>query len=248
MKKNSLFVLLLTMLCFSVYAQDEDYWVEVKAGEFFMGCNEQDKDCYPDEQPLHKVKVSTFYIAKTEVTVKQYRDYCLKTGKQMPKEPSYGWADDNPIVNITWQEAMQYAQYMGCRLPTEAEWEYAARGGNKSKGYKYSGSDDWDEVAWSYENSNKTIHPVAMKKPNELGIYDMSGNAWEWCSDNYEIFYYNSSPTNNPKGPTKGIGKVNRGGCYSFDYTLLNVHHRRCSDANAKGMGTGMRLVKDKRN
>ncbi|MBR1627447.1 MAG: SUMF1/EgtB/PvdO family nonheme iron enzyme [Bacteroidales bacterium] len=239
------------LICFGVffnplYAQfNNDYWVKVEGGTFVMGCSEKDDECYPDEQPAHRVTLNTFYIGKYEVTVRQYRDYCNKIGKQMPEEPKYGWQDNYPIVNLTWQEANEYAEYYGCRLPTEAEWEYAAKGGNKSEGYIYSGSNNWYEVGWSYENSDREPHEVGQKKPNELGIYDMSGNAWEWCSDNYEIFYYAQSPANNPKGPQKGLGKVNRGGCFAFDYALMNVHHRRCSDPNAKGRGTGFRLVKD---
>ena len=246
LKRHFILVILILLIFNSLSAQiDGDYWVKVEGGSFIMGCNEGDNDCYPDEQPAHKVTVSSFYIAKYEVTVKEYRDYCKKTGKPMPKEPSYGWYDNFPIVLLTWQEATDYAEYMGCRLPTEAEWEFAAKGGNKSKGYAYSGSNSWDEVGWSYENSDHIPHAVGQKAPNELGIYDMSGNAWEWCSDNYEIFYYQSSPDNNPKGAEKGLGKVNRGGCFAFDYALIKVHHRRCLDANARGTGTGLRLVKD---
>lgn len=239
-------ILLLFITPFVAFAQmDNNYWVKVEGGSFIMGCNKGDKDCYPDEIPAHKVTLNSFLIGRFEVTVKQYRDYCIKTGKTMPSEPAGGWLDDYPIVSITWTEANEYAKYYGCRLPSEAEWEYAAKGGNKSKGYLYAGSNNYDEVGWSYENSDKSLHPVGQKAPNELGLYDMSGNAWEWCNDNYEIFYYESSPTNNPKGPTTGIGKVNRGGCFAFDYPLMNTHHRRCSDANAKGTGTGFRLVKD---
>ncbi|MGP1515144.1 MAG: formylglycine-generating enzyme family protein [Bacteroidales bacterium] len=230
----------------SISAQfSSDYWIKVEQGTFIMGCNDSDKDCYPDEQPQHKVTISSFYIARYEVTVKEYRDYCEKTGKTMPQEPKYGWHDNYPIVNLTWQEAYDYAKYMGCRLPTEAEWEYAAKGGNLSQGYRYSGSNNWQEVGWCYENSDKEPHAVGQKQPNELGIYDMSGNAWEWCNDNYEIFYYKQSPTANPQGPSKGLGKVNRGGCFAFDFALMNPHHRRCLDANAKGTGTGLRLAKD---
>ena len=245
--KSHFIVLMFILLFFNVlHSQNsKDYWVFVEGGSFLMGCNEQDKECYADEQPLHKVTLSSFYIAKYEVTVKQYRDYCEKTGKAMPKEPSYGWQDDFPVVNVTWDDAKAYAEYMGCRLPSEAEWEYAAKGGKKSEGYLYSGSNDWDEVGWSYENSDKMPHPVGTKKPNELGIYDMSGNAWEWCSDNYGLYYYAESPAVNPRGPSKGLGKVNRGGCFAFDYLLLNVHHRRCSAPDATGTGTGFRLVKD---
>lgn len=213
-----------------------------------MGCEENSKDCYPDERPAHKVFVESFEIGKYEVTVKEYREFCEKTGRKMPFLSANSSGDDFPIVNVSWDEAKEFAAWAGGRLPTEAEWEYAARGGNKSKGYKYAGCNDYKEVAWCSENSDKRLHCVGEKKPNELGIYDMSGNAWEWCGDNYEIFYYENSPKSNPKGPLHGIGKVNRGGCFSFDSGLANIHHRRCSDVKSIGSGTGFRIVREVKN
>ncbi len=233
------------LICNLAFSQE---FVRVEGGYFYMGCDEDSADCYPDEKPIHQVYISTFEIGKYEVTVKEYKDFCSAKNKPMPSEPSYGWEDDMPIVNVSWQDANDFAQWKGCRLPTEAEWEYAAKGGNLSKGYKYSGSNDYDEVGWCFENAEKRVHKVGQKKPNEIGIYDMSGNAWEWCSDNYEIFYYENSPTKNPKGPQKGLGKVNRGGCFAFDYGLMNVHHRRCSDPASIGSGTGFRLARDIKN
>ncbi len=243
MQKNRLIIF---FLCFclltSCFGQE---FVRVEGGYFIMGCNQTEKNCYPDESPAHKVYISTFEIGKYEVTVGEYREFCKATNHNMPSAPSYGWKDNMPIVNVSWQDAHDYATWKGCRLPTEAEWEYAAKGGNKSLGYKYSGSNNYDKVGWCYENSDKRLHPVGEKKPNELGIYDMSGNAWEWCSDNYEIFYYENSPNTNPQGPLKGLGKVNRGGCFAFDYGLMSVHHRRCSDTSSAGSCTGFRLAKD---
>lgn len=241
MLKNKLIILL---FCFSLALHAQEF-VRVEGGLFTMGCTSTDKDCYPDERPSHRVMVSTFEIGKYEVTVKEYKEFCKATKRQMPQQPSFGWVDNYPMVNVTWQDAVDYAAWKGCRLPTEAEWEYAAKGGKESKGYIYSGSNNSDEIAWSYENAEKHPHPVGTKKPNELGIYDMSGNAWEWCQDNYQIFYYETSPATNPKGPDSGLGKVNRGGCFAFDKTLLNVHHRRCSDPKSKGTGTGFRLARD---
>lgn len=232
--------------CGSLYAQTflDIKWIKVEGGEFDMGCRQTDPDCYPDEE-AHRVSVSTFEIAAHEVTVAQYRLYCEKTGNPMPKEPPFGWQDEHPIVNITWKEAQGFATWAGARLPTEAEWEYAARGGRLSRGYLYSGSNNPDEVGWSYENSSKTTHPVGQKKPNELGIYDMSGNAWEWCSDNYAIDYYNHSPRLNPQGPREGLGKCNRGGCFNFDCKVMKVSHRRGSGEESIGVGTGFRLARD---
>lgn len=244
MKKILAYFLFIT-LSFLSFGQGKESieWVKVEGGTFLMGCEKTEADCYPDEEQ-HKVTLSTFYISKYEITVVQYRYYCEQTGKSMPQEPVFGWQDNAPIVNVTWQEAKDYAKWAGGRLPTEAEWEFAARGGNKSKGFKYSGGDNPLEVGWCFENAEKTTHPVGEKLANELGIYDMSGNAWEWCEDNYEIYYYKHSPEKNPKGPRTGLGKVNRGGCYNFDYHLMKPSHRRGSGAESTGTGTGFRIVK----
>jgi formylglycine-generating enzyme required for sulfatase activity len=244
MKKIAILILCFTIthLAFS-QGKESIEWVKVEGGTFQMGCQKTEPDCYPDEEQ-HTVTLSTFQISKYEITVAQYRYYCNQTGKSMPQEPNFGWQDNAPIVNVTWQEAKDYAKWAGGRLPTEAEWEFAARGGNKSKGYKYSGGDNALEVGWCYENSEKMTHPVGEKKANELGLYDMSGNAWEWCEDNYDIYYYKNSPQKNPKGPTKGIGKVNRGGCYNFDYRLMKTTHRRGSGDESTGTGTGFRIAK----
>lgn len=246
MIKKYIFILFIG-LNISLFAQTKPNtdWVRVEGGSFMMGCDESDNDCYPDEQPKHKVNISTFEIGRYEVTVEEYREFCKATKRNMPSPPPMGFIDSHPIVYITWQDATDYAKWIGGRLPTEAEWEFAAKGGNFSKGYIYAGSNNYDEVGWSYENSSNQTHPVGLKLPNELGIYDMSGNAWEWVSDNYEIFYYQNSPTINPKGPDKGLGKVNRGGCFNFDYKLMRTSHRRGSGENTAGFGTGFRVARD---
>ncbi len=179
--------------------------VFVEGGTFQMGSNSES-----DEKPIHTVTVSSFFMDKTEVTQAEYR-------KVMGHNPSnFSGCDDCPVEQVSWYGAVAYAKKVGKRLPTEAEWEYAARGGNKSKGYRYSGSNNLDAVAWSRVNSghNKT-HPVAEKQPNELGLYDMSGNVWEWCSDWYSDSYYRSSPKSGPKGPNSGASRVFRGGGWS---------------------------------
>ena len=143
--------------------------VFVEGGTFQMGSNSGDDN----EKPVHTVTVSSFYMDKTEVTQAEYR-------KVMGKNPSrFSGCDDCPVENVSWHDANEYAKKVGKRLPTEAEWEYAARGGNKSKGYNYSGSNDLDAVGWYDNNSSGKTHPVAQKQPNELGLYDMSGNVWE---------------------------------------------------------------------
>jgi sulfatase modifying factor 1 len=173
-----------------------------------------------DEKPVHSVTVSSFSMAKYETTVAQYRAYCNATGREMPEAPSSGWKDNNPIVSVTYNDAVAYCNWLGekyggtYRLPTEAEWEYAARGGNISKGYTYSGSDNIDEVGWYKDNSGSQTNAVGRKKPNELGLYDMTGNVYEWCHDWYDEPYYSTSPSSNPKGPSYGGIRVLRGGSW----------------------------------
>ncbi len=216
--------------------------VFVKGGSFDMGSNEND-----DETPIHKVTVSDFYIGKYEVTNAQYAAFLNAKGNQ--KEGGETWIDTNsdygknycqieevdgifqskvgkedyPVVCVTWYGARAYAKWVEGRLPTEAEWEYAAQGGNNSKGYKYSGGNTIDDVAWYDNNSHnpdndmyggKGTHKVGTKQPNELGIYDMSGNVWEWCNDWYYENYYSNSPTLNPQGASSGKYRVLRGGSW----------------------------------
>jgi formylglycine-generating enzyme required for sulfatase activity len=137
-----------------------------------------------------------------------------------------------PVENVSWNDCQEFIKKLNgitgknFRLPTEAEWEYAARGGNKSRGYKYSGSDNIGDVAWCNSNSNDKTHPVKTKKANELGIYDMSGNVWEFCHDWYDGTYYSPLPQNNPKGPRFGSFRVIRGGCWGSDGQCCRVAYR----------------------
>ena len=187
--------------------------VFVEGGTFPMGSNESD-----NEKPIHQVTVKGFFIDAYAVTAEQYRAFCTATGAKMPPPPDWGWNDDDPIVNVNWNEAMAYAKWVGKRLPTEAEWEYAARGGKKSIGYKYSGSNDIDEVAWYDKNAGSRTHPVGTKRPNELGIYDMSGNIWEWCWDWYGP--YAPAAQTDPRGPSTGSSRVLRGGSFSSPVSM----------------------------
>ena len=198
--------------------------VAVEGGTFTMGAtSEQGSDAEDDEKPTHQVTLSSYYIGQTEVTqalwtavmgttVSQQRD------KDDPSYPLSGEGDNFPMYFISWEECQTFVSKLSeltgqkFRLPTEAEWEYACRGGNKSRGYKYSGSNDIDDVAWYWCINVETSSPVATMSPNELGIYDMTGNVCEWCQDWYGS--YSSSPQTNPTGATSGSYRVYRGGSW----------------------------------
>ncbi|MDR0971006.1 MAG: formylglycine-generating enzyme family protein [Bacteroidales bacterium] len=220
----------------------EPEMVQVEGGSFMMGCtNEQGKDCLDRELPTHSVTLSSFKISKYEITQEQYQ-------RIMGINPSYNASGDNyPVENVSWNDAQEFCKRLSdstgkqYRLPTEAEWEYAARGGNKSKGYKYSGSNNIDEVAWYYSNNGNKTYLVGQKLPNELGIYDMSGNVWEWCSDNYG--HYTTEAQTNPIGSYTGSNRVNRGGSWDYDATYCRVANRSYDVPNAIGDMVGFRVV-----
>ena len=186
--------------------------VEVRGGTFTMGgTSEQGSDANNREKPAHSVTLSSYYIGKTEVIQELWQAV-------MGSNPSYFKGDRKPVEQVSWNDCQTFISKLNSltgknfRLPTEAEWEFAARGGIKSKGYKYSGSHTLGDVAWYNGNSGETTHEMGTKGPNELGLYDMSGNVWEWCNDWFGI--YSSSPSNNPTGPSSGSGRVYRGGCW----------------------------------
>lgn len=186
--------------------------VYVEGGTFMMGADANDKDAYTNEIPAHQVTLSSYYICKYEVTQFLWKAV-------MGSNPSYFKGDNLPVEQVSWDDCQVFIGKLNAltglhyRLPTEAEWEFAARGGNSSHGYKYSGSNTLNGVAWYSDNSGFTTHPVGSNSPNELGLYDMSGNVWEWCSDWYAS--YNSDAQTNPAGPSGGAFRVYRGGSFS---------------------------------
>jgi sulfatase modifying factor 1 len=229
--------------------------VQVEGGSFNMGSlNGED-----DEKPVHKVTVNSFKIGKYEVTVRQYRIFCESVGNDMPdRVPQGGWKDEFPMGAIEYEDAIAYCTWLSnknnkkYRLPTEAEWEYAARGGNKSVGYTYAGSNNLDEVAWNEENSGKILdskdgkimHPGGLKKANELGLYDMSGNAEEWCMDGYEEYKRKDQTNPNPKGDTKfKVYRITRGGDCNDEGSGCRVAARNHQDSDTNFPFTGFRIV-----
>jgi len=193
--------------------------IPVQGGSFEMG-----SDISADDQkPVHRVTLSSFRIDKYEVSVKQYRLFCEYKGLAMPAAPKWGWKDDEPVVNIKWEDARAFAIWAGKRLPTEAEWEYAALGGVSSTGNKYSGSNSAGAVATYNQMTVTKPKPVESNSPNELAIFNMSGNVWEWCSDFYGAEYYKNANQDNPKGPATGSYRVIRGGAWKTSTKEIQV-------------------------
>ncbi len=217
--------------------------VTVEGGTFTMDATEeQGSDVWDYEEPAHQVTLSSFSIGQTEVTQALWLAV-------MGKNPSKYKGDKRPVEQVSWEDCQKFIKKLNkmtgqhFRLPTEAEWEYAARGGNKSKGYKYSGSDDLRSVAWYDGNSGSATHDVATKAPNELGLYDMSGNVWEWCQDWYDSEYYKNSPSSNPSGPSSGSKRVLRSGSWYNDATICRVANRSNYSPTDRFNSSGFRLA-----
>ena len=216
--------------------------IKVAGGTFTMGCtSEQGGDCDSDEKPAHQVTLSDYYIGQTEVTVGLWRAV-------MGNDPSYFKKGDNyPVEYVSWNDCQDFIRKLNSltgknfSLPTEAQWEYAARGGNKSGHYKYAGSYSIGNVAWYGDNSGGATHPVATKAPNELGIYDMSGNVWEWCKDWYGS--YSSSSQTNPTGASSGSNRVLRGGSWNNRARHCRVSDRNYCSPDLRYSSDGLRLV-----
>ena len=216
--------------------------VGVEGGTFTMGATSEQgtSDPYDDEYPTHSVTLSDFAIGETEVTQELWQAV-------MGNNPSYFSGTNLPVEYVTWNDCQTFISRLNTltgknfRLPTEAEWEYAARGGNKSRGYKYAGSNTLSDVAWYYDNSSSKTHPVKQKQANELGLYDMSGNVFEWCQDWFGT--YSSSAQTNPTGPASGSRRVGRGGCWGNDAWICRVSYRNSNTPTNYFSNLGLRLA-----
>ena len=257
--------ILISMLCLSVIfgfypgeSQPPPGMVLVKGGLFQMGSHE----IPGDEEPVHPVTVNSFYIGTFEVTQAEWTAI-------MGNNPAVSGGDQLPVENVDWYDAVEFCNKKskiegltpcykgssdnidcnfnanGYRLPTEAEWEYAGRGGVKSRHYKYSGSNNADEIAWYEVNSGCKTRSVGQRKPNELGIYDMSGNVWEWCWDRYDPTYYKNSPLENPRGPSSGENRSYRGGSNSYCQVWLRSNARLGISPTYKSFDMGFRVVRN---
>jgi formylglycine-generating enzyme required for sulfatase activity len=188
-------------------------YVWIPPGHFQMGCSPDDSDCRDNERPVHPVTLTKgFWMGQTLVTQAAYK-------KVMGSNPSQFKGDQLPVDTVTWDDAQAYCKNIDMRLPTEAEWEYAARGGNPSARYGPVA-----DIAWSIEQSAGTTHPVALKKPNAYGLYDMLGNVWEWVSDWYGP--YDSAAGIDPQGPQTGKNHLLRGGSWLYDASIVRVSYR----------------------
>ena len=215
--------------------------VKVEGSTFTMGATpEQGNDAYEYERPAHQVTLSDYYIGRYEVTQKEWQAV-------MGDNPSKFYGDNLPVDYVSWNDCQDFINKLNqltglkFRLPTEAEWEFAARGGKQSKSYKYSGSDNAKNIAWYEKNSGSKPHQVGTKEPNELGIYDMSGNVGEWCGDWYGR--YSSSAQTNPTGPSSGSARVLRGGSWYLYASNCRVSFRGSGDPLGRFYASGFRVV-----
>ena len=257
MKRKILFIIAATMLLFGCkkyidYSaiNFEDYFyvngvsfemVYVEGGSFDMGATtEQGSDAWDTEKPVHSVTLSDYYIGRCEVTQELWEAV-------MGRNPSKFKGAQNPVERVSWSDCQEFVSRLNSltgrtfRLPTEAEWEYAARGGNKSLHYKYSGSGNIDDVAWYRDNSGSKTHAVGTKTANELGIYDMSGNVSELCSDWWGG--YSAGAQTNPQGPSSGSRRVLRGGGWYSVARGCRVSARYSFDPDHSDYSSGLRLV-----
>ncbi|MFN8241410.1 MAG: formylglycine-generating enzyme family protein [Bacteroidales bacterium] len=244
MKKILLAFVILSSFSASSIAQPEGM-VLIPGGEFVMGKNSPNPT---DWQPEHPVKIDAFYMDAREVTNREYQEFCIKTGYPLPE--FWGFArfkcgpdyPDHPVVGVTFSDALKYAEWRGKRLPTEAEWEYAARGGLPSGVFPWG--NQIDSTLANYGRKYKSTLKVGSLKPNGYGLYDMSGNVWEWTMDYYGDDYYKESAGSNPVGPATGRFKVIRGGSWHSGAMCNQVYYRNGLSPSWVDFAVGFRCVK----
>ena len=230
--------------------------VYIPAGEFIMGTSDEQIDAllrqfpnwnrslFDDEKPQRRVYIDGYWIYKYEVTVTQYRKFCDETGRKMPVEPDWGWQDDHPIVNVTYNDAAAYCNWAGVQLPTEAQWEKAARG---TDGRIWPWGNEWDaNKCNNFQTGPRKTKPVDSYPQGRApyDVMDMAGNVWEWCADWYDGNYYASAPERNPHGPVSGNWRVLRGGSWSDDSpSYLRAAYRDGSNPGSGNRYNGFRGV-----
>lgn len=226
----------------------QDGMVLIPEGNFLMGSN---ANRHSIAYPLHMVKIKAFYMDRYEVTNKQYYRFCMDTGHKLPEfwgmdiyksGPGY---PEHPVVGVSQFDASLYAEWAGKRLPTEAEWEYAARGGLEEIPYPYGEEADHQSARFNDPEAEKGPLPVGSFKPNGFGLFDMSGNVWEWVSDWFGAGFYAESPGENPTGPESGSFRVMRGGGWHSGPGCTSVHHRNALPQHWVDIAGGFRCVKD---
>jgi formylglycine-generating enzyme required for sulfatase activity len=241
-------LLILPFLLLNNFIQSQEAlpdMVLIPAGEFTMGKNTSNPT---DWQPEHKVHINAFYLDQYEVTNKQYSEFCRATKTPLPEfwgEPRFKCSlefPDHPVVGVSFIDAFKYAQWAGKRLPTEAEWEYASRGGLPASSFPWG--DKADSTMANYGKKYRTTLKVGTFKPNGYGIFDIAGNVWEWTSDNYGDDYYSTSPDQDPGGPAAGRFKVIRGGSWHSGAMCIQTYYRNGLPANWIDFAVGFRCAK----
>ena len=226
-------------------AQDEQVYVWIPPGNFMMGCSPGDDQCFSEEKPAHEVSISQgFWLGRTEVTIRAYEKFAGiadghdKSGSGSASSSEQENDSSMPAVNVTWDEANDFCKWAGGRLPTEAEWEYAARAGTSTSRYG-----ELDEIAWYDKNSGNSIHKAAQRRASNFGLFDMLGNTWEWVSDFYDGKYYSRSPQLDPTGPVTGRLHGLRGGSWLNNSKLVRVSDRGRSTPELRFNYFGLRCV-----
>jgi len=234
------YLMIITALLSSCKKNYNPCMIFIEGGTFHMGSMDIEAD--NDERPVIEVTINSFYIGKYEITQSEWMSL-------MGKNPSFFKKNDCPVECVSWYEVEEFINKLNTktgkkyRLPTEAEWEYAARGGKYSKRFKFSGNNDIHAVAWFKINSYGQTHPVGLKEPNELGIYDMTGNVHEWCNGWYDSTYHVLNPNINPQGSDSGNFRIFRGGSWYSDKKYCRVANRNYNSPDIKNFSLGFRLA-----